>query len=80
MLKKIFISTICAAIIFFMVSYFSVMISLVNRINLPVTNIGFPFRYYEQFWMGPDDLHYGWSFKYFLLDCLITWIVVTSFY
>lgn len=85
MLKKIFVSTIYSILIFSLVSYISVMVSLLQSIGepwtKPVTNIGFPFKYYFQFWLrGSDSPNCGWSLKYFIYDALIVWSIVTTIY
>lgn len=84
MLKKLLISTFYAAIVFCVVSYASVMISLLSTVGTnqkPVANLGFPFKYYYQFWLrGNDSPNCGWNIHNFYLDVVITWIVVTIIY
>jgi len=66
MIKKFLIVSLYAAITFCIVSYISVMYSLfqsVGKLHLkPVTNIGFPFKYYYQFWLsGSNSPNCGWA-------------------
>jgi hypothetical protein len=85
MVKKTIIATIYSFIAFCVVSYISIMNSLLNSAgNLskqPVANLGFPFKYYYQFWLsGSDSPNCGWNFTYFIYDCLIIWIITISVY
>lgn len=85
MIKKLVIGTFYSVIVFCVVSYLSVMASLfasVGELKLrPVTNIGFPFKYYYQFWVrGNDSPNCGWRFGNFVLDFFITWIVTLIIY
>ena len=57
------------------------MYSLLSNKSKPVTNIGFPYKYYYQFWLrGSDSPNCGWDFKSFIFDCLITWIFTVCIY
>lgn len=63
----------------------SVMISLFDSVgNLskkPVTNIGFPFKYYYQFWLSKSDSpNCGWNVEYFIYDFLIILIFISITY
>ena len=85
MLRKLLTATFYSAIAFCLVSYASVMVSLLSSVgNLsqkPVANLGFPYRYYYQFWLrGADSPNCGWNFKNFILDCFITWMLTTAIY
>lgn len=70
--------TFYALLVFISVSYISVMTSLLSStgksgIN-PTTNIGFPFKYYYQFWVNDNPYpNYGWCIKCFVYDFLIVW-------
>lgn len=85
MVRKLLIATIYSTIAFCVISYVSVMVSLLSSLGdptlRPVCNIGLPFNYYYQFWLrgnpGPNS---GWNIRCFEYDCLITWIVCTSIY
>ena len=85
MIKKLATGTFFSVIVFAFVSYVSVMTSLLSTVGRldkkPVTNIGFPFKYYYQFWLrGADSPNCGWNIDYFLLDCLLTWFVTVGIY
>lgn len=79
--NKINIATVYSAIAFCVISYLSVMYSLLQSVGRltkkPVTNLGFPYKYYYQFWLkGNDSPNCGWRLNNFILDCFITWLVV----
>lgn len=81
MIKQTIIGTILATIVFCVISYISVMFSLLASVGepglKPVTNIGFPYHYYFQFWLnGSDSPNCGWNITNFILDYLIIWIII----
>ena len=85
MIKKLLISSFYALITFSVLSYVSVMYSLLqsagNPLLKPVTNIGVPFKYYYQFWLsGSDSPNCGWDFQNFVLDLAIIWILTSLVY
>lgn len=85
MIRKLFIATIYSAIAFCVVSYASVMASLLDSVGnpcqKPVTNLGFPYKYYYQFWLrGSDSPNCGWILKSFIIDCFIIWILTVTIY
>jgi len=85
MYKKLLISTLWSAIAFCVISYISVMASLLKSVGglslKPVTNIGFPYQYYYQFWLkGSDSPNCGWRFHHFMIDALLTWLCCTAIY
>ena len=85
MIKKLILATFYSIIAFCVVSYITVMSSLFQSVGdlskKPVTNIGYPFKYYYQFWLrGNDSPNCGWEFQNFELDCFITWIVCVVIY
>jgi hypothetical protein len=85
MFKKLIIGTIYAIIGFCVISYITVMASLFESVGelskKPVTNIGYPFKYYYQFWLRDSDSpNCGWYLNHFMYDCLITWIIVVLIY
>lgn len=62
-------------ILFCVLSFISTVISLFPGIGhtdvLPTTNIGFPYKYYFQFWVrGNTGPNCGWSFNAFVIDVL----------
>lgn len=85
MLRKLIFGTICSIITFAVVSYITVMCSLLSttlgNLGKPVTNVGFPFKYYYQFWLrGSDSPNCGWRLNNFVYDCLITWAITLIIY
>jgi len=73
LLKIVFYSIV----LFCVVSYATVIISLshsIGRLDLkPVVNIGFPYRYYYQFWLSDaDSPNCGWDFERLVWDGLIS--------
>jgi hypothetical protein len=76
-------ATVYAMVVFCMLSYVSVMFSLLSRppAERPVTNIGFPYSYYYQFWTrGSNGPNCGWVFSNFILDAVITWFIIFIVY
>ena len=75
--------TLLSMLVFFSISFMYVL----YRIT-PVTigdtysmQIGFPFKYYEQFQVsGSDFLNSGWMINNLILDCVITWVAVCGIY
>jgi hypothetical protein len=78
MLRRILSHLFNAAILFCVISFFSVFITLLSRKGTqnPTANIGFPLKYYEQFWLDKNDLHWGWNFKNFIIDAILVLILV----
>jgi hypothetical protein len=75
---KLFIQSI---LIFSFISNLSTIYVLLtspySSILKPVTIIGFPFKYYEQFWLkSSDGPNWSWNFRNFLFDYLIVLIFV----
>ena len=59
----------------------SLLSSVVVPSQKPVSNLGFPFKYYYQFWLsGSDSPNCGWRFNDFILDCFIVWILTVTIY
>ena len=85
MIRKFFIAAFYSIIVFCVVSFISVMVSLFASVGdlskKPTTNIGFPFNYYYQFWCrGAESPNCGWQFNNFVIDCFIAWMVTTAVY
>ena len=85
MQNKIIIGTIYSIIAFCIISYISVMLSLITTIGdpskKPITNIGYPFKYYYQFWLnGSDSPNCGWRISNFHFDILIIWSITLLSY
>ena len=75
--------TLLSVLVFFSISFLYV-IYRISPITIGDTydlSIGFPFKYYQQFQVtGNPYLNSSWSVNNLLLDCLITWVVVTGGY
>lgn len=85
MLRDITKATFYSIIAFCVVSYISVMTSLLSSVGKlstkPVANLGYPFKYYYQFWLkGNGFPNCGWRVKNFILDCVIIWLITVIIY
>lgn len=79
MIKKLAIATLYSFIAFCVISYLSIMISLLDK--QPVANLGFPFRYYYQFWLrGSDRPNCGWEIDHFIYDAALAWVLTLLVY
>ena len=78
MLKRLIQIIFASTILFCVVSFLSVFTILLLRsgTDQPTANIGFPLKYYEQFWVDKNDLHHGWNFRNFIIDFIVALIVV----
>lgn len=78
-LLKIFISSI---FIFSTLSFFSIFDDLAQSIyrnDAPNLDLGFPFTYYELFFVEHPDFNYGWN-RNFIWDYLIALILSIVYY
>ena len=82
MFKKVFYPIIISTVLFCVISFLSVIFSLLSRKGTenPTVNIGLPLNYYEQFWMDKNDLHHGWNSKNFVIDFILVLIIVLAAY
>jgi ABC-type antimicrobial peptide transport system permease subunit len=89
--RKTLAITFHSIIIFCVVSFLSVFYSIASRsgADYPVANIGFPFKYYSQFWVGNGynkhgvrlwEILHGWMPNYFFIDVILVWILVCIIY
>lgn len=85
-IKTLFVGTLLSILVFFSISFITVLIQINplhyykigERYKL---NIGFPFKYYEQFWVrGSDIPNSGWIIENLFYNCVITWIIVTAIF
>jgi len=79
--KRILKGTILSILIFFSISFITILFQLNSPINRQIDstlNIGFPFIYYTQFFVEPPILNSGWNIKNLILDCLLVWIIVNG--
>jgi len=84
--RHIFIGTMLSIITFFSVSFLTILLQISplshytdkSRFRL---EIGFPFVYYEQFWLrGNDFPNTGWLRSSLIYDIFLTWISVIALY
>lgn len=71
--------TVLSIMVFFSISFLFVLyqISPMTMGNTYNLEIGFPYRYYEQFQLrGNPFVNSGWNLKNLFWDCLITWVIV----
>lgn len=85
-IKTILTGTLLSILVFFAISFLTILIEI-NPIHLYKNgepyrlDIGFPFKYYEQFWLrGSEIPNSGWLLNNLIYDCLLTWIVITGIY
>jgi hypothetical protein len=66
--------------LFSVISFLTVIFSLLTRNGTenPRVNIGFPLKYYEQFWIDNNDLHHGWNLRNFTIDFIIILLIVLT--
>jgi hypothetical protein len=75
--------TILSVLIFFSISFITVLLQLNSPLHRQVDSsldIGFPFTYYKQFLVDPPIANSGWNIYALLLDCFLTWAIVTGLY
>jgi len=77
--KELIKGTILSMLIFFSTSFLTVLFQInspLNRINENYElEIGFPFKYYHEFWVDYPIPNSGWNINNLMLNCGITWIV-----
>lgn len=85
-LKVFFSATVLSVLVFFSISFVTVLTHILPfhyyRSNESYKlEIGFPFTFYEQFWLNGSNLpNSGWTLNNLFYDCLLTWLVVTGLY
>lgn len=86
LLKNIFVGTLLSVVVFFAVSFMTILIQI-NPLHYYKNgepyklDIGFPFKYYEQFWLrGSHFPNSGWILNHLFYDCILTWVIVTALY
>lgn len=83
MIKKIIIGTILSVLIFFSISFVTVLFQISSPIHRQTNghlDIGFPFIYYSQFMVDGPEPNSGWDGNNLILDILLIWIVATGVY
>ena len=82
----IFKGTLISILVFLSISFITVL-TQINPLHYYKNNeaykldIGFPFKYYGQFWLTGNSIpNSGWTVDHLFYDCLLTWFVVTGLY
>ncbi len=84
--KQIIVETFLSILVFFSVFFLTILyqINPLHYFNSGETyslNLGFPFKYYEQFWLtGSKIPNSSWFIQNLIYDCLLTLIFVTGLY
>ncbi|AFM02842.1 hypothetical protein Fleli_0362 [Bernardetia litoralis DSM 6794] len=85
MIKSFFKVTFQSAVLFFTVSFLTVLYDILpNYLNLPKKraygiNIGFPFQYYERFWLDINSPNEDWNLNNLFYDCVLFWLLMFVF-
>ena len=84
MRKSIIHGTLLSVLIFFTISFITVLFQIQSPLNRDSVvlefEIGFPFVYYQEFLMDCTSLHAGWYPLNLLWDCAIIWVLTVGFY
>ncbi len=73
--------TFLSMLVFFTLTFFSVIYSIKHPEFHGEMHFGFPFKFYHQFWLSGNDYpNFGGNFLNLLFDCLICWVVVTGIF
>ncbi len=80
--RKLIITLILSILTFLSTSFLTVINHLTSPINKTIgyksLEIGFPFKYYEEFMIDCPNLNYGWNFNNLILDIILTLIIVSG--
>lgn len=82
-MKSVFKGTMLSILIFFSISFISVLLQLNSPIHRQIDSsfsIGFPFTYYHQFLIDASIPNSSWKIGNLIVDCFITWIIVIGIY
>lgn len=82
-IKKILISTGFSILVFFSLSFMTILIQInspIHRYERFEHKIGFPFTYYHEFMVDCPIPNSSWNIKNLIIDCVITWIIITGLY
>lgn len=81
--KRILYTTLVSIALFFSISFVTVLLQLNSPINRQLDytlEIGFPFIYYNQFFIEPPIPNSGWNVNNLILDYSLVWLVVFAIY
>ena len=69
-------------LVFFSISFLTVINHLTSPINKTIgyksLEIGFPFKYYEEFMIDCPNPNYGWNLDYLIFDIILTLLIVSG--
>jgi len=85
MIRRLLIGTLLSILVFFTVSFLTVLIQIAGPLNGHAPrvglDVGWPLTFYTEFWVrGSTSANYGWNVPNLMLVCLITWIIFTGSY
>ncbi len=80
--KKLIKTLILSILTFLSTSFINVMSHLTSPVNKTVgyksLEIGFPFKYYEEFMIDYPIPNYRWNLSNLILDIILTFIIVSG--
>ena len=85
-LKNILVGTFLSILVFLSISFLTIIDHtglLLYFINGETDNfdIGFPFKYFRQFWLRGNDFPITvWTGKHLIYDGVLTWVIVTGLF
>lgn len=84
MARRLVIGTLLSILVFFAVSFLSILGQIAGPLNGHTPrvrlDVGWPFKYYEEFWAGNPSMNCGWNVQNLVLGCVLTWTAVTGVY
>ncbi len=85
MARRLVIGTLLSILVFFAVSFLSILGQIAGPLNGHTPrvrlDVGWPFTYYQEFWVnGSESMNCGWDMGNLLFGCALTWIVVAGTY
>lgn len=85
MVRRLIIGTLLSILVFFAVSFLSVLAQIAGPLNGHTPrvrlDVGWPYTFYQEFWInGSDSMNCGWDVKNLALGSALTWVVVTGAY
>jgi hypothetical protein len=83
LIRTLGIGSLLALVIFMAISFLTILVQMppFRYTDHFPHYMGFPFSYYDQFWLTDNCTpHYGWSIRNLVVDALLTWLLVTGTY
>ena len=83
MIKKLLIGTFLSVLIFFSISFMTVLLQInspIHRYENLEHKIGFPLVYYHEFMVDCPIPNSSWNIVHLIVDIVITWFIVTGLY